>query len=349
MALLLSDRKKISQKQCEKSDVIETTKRGGGVQALFIRKIFILALILFFSAIHLKTVWAESRKGPQIKYTATVAGFETKKIGSPTCIYIDAYNDMYILGDGAKTLYIFSDLYQPSATLSQGQGLISPLFFAVSEEGEVYAVQNSAEKKSSFISVFNFNRKKIKTIQFEGFKGAKTFVPNAIALDKEKKIYLAGYTQPGVVVLDKKGVFFRMLTPIDALRGKEPKPVVIRDLALDKEDNIYLLSETLGRVYVYNQKFEFLFKFGRKGGVPRTLSRPRGIAVDQKGRIYITDYMRHCLNVYDSDGSYLAEFGGKGTDHGWFNYPQDVAVTKNDMLAVADLFNKRVELFRIID
>ena len=90
------------------------------------RKFFILVLILFFCAVKGKTSRAESvaesSKEPPVQYMSTVDAFETKKIGTPTSLYIDEYDEMYILGDGAKTLFVFSELYQPGATISQGQG-----------------------------------------------------------------------------------------------------------------------------------------------------------------------------------------------------------------------------------
>ncbi|MBN2373193.1 NHL repeat-containing protein [bacterium] len=291
--------------------------------------------------------FADPLYAPDIKYKATVEDFEGRKIELPAGICFDFYGEMYILDGGSRTVLTFSKSLLPSARISKEHGLFTPSHTAVNRDGEIYIVESSEKGKASFVSVFNLNLKKIKTITFKGFKGAEGFVPNAIEIDKDKRIYLAGYTRPGIVVLEADGNFIAEISPEDTFGLNEAAPVIIRDIAIDNDGKIFLLSEEMGSVYVYSKEHDLLFKFGKKGGVAGALSRPRGIAIDQRGYIYITDYMRHCVNIYDSDGTYLTEFGGKGTGHGWFNYPQSIAISRDNLMAVMDFLNKRVELFQI--
>ncbi|MGA1795636.1 MAG: NHL repeat-containing protein [bacterium] len=319
------------------------------MKSLAIKTIAACSLIAVLMAFSPARVCPDPFHSPDVEYLATINTYGGRGIETPADIHIDAYDDLYLLDVRAGAVYIFTDLAQESAMISKGEGLVVPSLITVSDKGEIYAVEIAAGNKSARIGVFDFARKRIKTFDLQGFTGAGHFIPHAIAMDGNNRIYLAGDTLPGVVMLDEKGAFLRMIRPEDKFGDDPPKPVIIRDIAVDAKGTIYLLSESMGRVYVYNQKFEFMFKFGKKGGVAGTLSRPRGIAVDQKGRIFISDYMRHSISIYEPDGTYIKEFGGRGIGHTWFNYPQAIAVSENNVLAVGDLFNKRVELFRIID
>ena len=117
---------------------------------------------------------------------------------------------------------------------------------------------------------------------------------------------------------------------------------------IDRAGRIYLLSEGMGRVYVYDDKEVFLFKFGQKGGSSGKLSRARGLSVDPlKRRVYVIDYMRHTANAYSDEGRFLFEFGGKGWGRGWFQYPSDVGVDPSGHVLVADTFNNRVQVLRM--
>ena len=119
---------------------------------------------------------------------------------------------------------------------------------------------------------------------------------------------------------------------------------------IDPKGRLYLLSEEMGRVYVFDQEDKLLFKAGKKGGIPRKLSRPRGVAADPSaGFIYITDYMRHCVQVMDySTGKVIGEIGGRGWGPGWFNYPTDIDASATGYIYVCDTFNDRVQVLKVI-
>jgi DNA-binding beta-propeller fold protein YncE len=128
---------------------------------------------------------------------------------------------------------------------------------------------------------------------------------------------------------------------------EEGKKAKLTSVTLDKAGRIYLLSEEEGRVYVYDENRNFLFKFGEKGGSSGKLSRPKAIGIDNRnGRMYVVDYMRHTINVYDKDGKYLFEFGGLGWGEGWFQFPIDLTVDPTGRILIADLFNHRIQVFQ---
>jgi len=194
-------------------------------------------------------------------------------------------------------------------------------------------------------------------------------------------------TNRGVVVLDNDGSFLRLLQPIDQTRilvEEEEKPANETDDALEEEDSfadlpeefrpreagsyseglgpirihyvtldstgkLYMISDETSKIYVYGPNEDFLFSFGVKGGSPGQMSRPVSLAIDEKtGVIYVADYMRHTILVYDLSGKFLTEFGGRGYGEGWFNYPLEIALDNHGHVIVADLFNKRVQVLKVL-
>ncbi len=132
----------------------------------------------------------------------------------------------------------------------------------------------------------------------------------------------------------------------EVIRKDQDWPVYISDVVIDQNGRIYLLSREVSHVYVYNEKEEFLFKFGEKGGADRKLSNPVSMAVDYERRIiYVCDYMRHTILSYDYDtGRFIFELGGRGTSPLWFNFPNSMEVDNQGRLIVSDLFNRRVQV-----
>ncbi len=126
------------------------------------------------------------------------------------------------------------------------------------------------------------------------------------------------------------------------------RPVQVADIARDSEGHLYVLSEETSKIYVYSPGEELLFSFGQKGGSTGKMSRPKSLVVDEKKKaVYVVDYMRHTILIYDLGGKYMYEFGGMGTGPGWFQYPTSLELLKNGYLAVADLFNSRVQVLDV--
>ncbi|MDW7772488.1 MAG: NHL repeat-containing protein [Desulfobulbaceae bacterium] len=125
-------------------------------------------------------------------------------------------------------------------------------------------------------------------------------------------------------------------------------PVMVVDIERDSEGHLYILSEETGKVYVYSPFEELLFTFGQKGGSTGKMSRPRSLVVDEKKKaVYVVDYMRHTILIFDLGGKFMYEFGGLGTGPGWFQYPTGLTLTRDGLLAVADLFNHRVQILDV--
>ncbi|HDD35711.1 MAG TPA: hypothetical protein ENF30_02805 [Candidatus Desulfofervidus auxilii] len=276
-------------------------------------------------------------------------GIEKDFLSYPSYVAVDpTTKEIYVVDGGHGRIIIYTQDGYPLFVLDKNNGVEAPAGLWIDKEGYIYLCQTKTSGKMvGRISIFNPCLKWVRDIFFEGFTGAKAFMPRTIAIGKDKKIYVSGNGFPGVVVLDKAGKFLHIISPQDELTGIKGKADICA-VYIDNNGRIYLLSEGYGRIYVYDKNEKFLFKFGQKGGSSGKLSRPRGIAVDEKNQwIFVVDYMRHTISVYTYQGKYLFEFGGKGWGAGWFQYPNGIWVDPTQKVLVADTFNQRIQVLRV--
>ncbi len=275
--------------------------------------------------------------------------YEGKKLSYPSKLYVDPVKrEIYVTDSGHSRVLVYTHDFYPLLSIGKSDGIEAPVGLTVDRDGYLYVAQSPGRRNlQARISVFSPSLRWKKDIVFSGFEGADSFQPKNIAVNKEGVLYVAG-SYAGVIVLNKNGAFSHVLSPVDSLARGEKEKATICDLEIDEAGKIYLLSEAMGRVYVYDDKEEFLFKFGKKGGSSGKLSRPRGLGVDSRNkRVYVVDYMRHTANAYSDKGRFLFEFGGKGWGRGWFQYPSDINVDSLGNVLVADTFNNRVQVLRM--
>jgi DNA-binding beta-propeller fold protein YncE len=276
--------------------------------------------------------------------------YQGKRLSYPSKLFVDSVKkEIYITDSGHGRILVYTHDFYPLLSIGKSDGIESPIGLAVDPEGCLFVAQSSGSKqKRARISVLNPSLKWKKDIFFEGFEDSDGFRPKNIAISKTGRLYVAGGSFYGVVVLNKDGAFSHLLSPVDRLGKMEEQKATICDLEIDSSGRIYLLSEDMGRIYVYDNQENFLLKFGKKGGGSGKLSRPGGMSLDEhNNRVYVIDYMRHTANAYSEDGRFLFEFGGKGWGRGWFQYPSDIAVDTYGNVLVADTFNQRVQVLKL--
>jgi sugar lactone lactonase YvrE len=78
-----------------------------------------------------------------------------------------------------------------------------------------------------------------------------------------------------------------------------------------------------------------------------TFNRPTDVAWDKAGNIYIADGIGNTNRVekFDKDGKYIKQWGSTGSGNGQFNGVKSLAVDAQDNIYVADLGNKRIQVF----
>jgi NHL repeat len=92
---------------------------------------------------------------------------------------------------------------------------------------------------------------------------------------------------------------------------------------------------------------------GRGGGLPgagtpgSTFSRPTDVAWDRAGNIYIADGIGNTNRIakFNKDGNFIKQWGSTGSENGQFNGVKALAVDAGDNVYVADIGNKRIQVF----
>ncbi len=282
--------------------------------------------------------------GSIITYQGSITSDEEgDKLSFPSFVLAEPFaNEIYIIDGKARIIILTSDFF-PLHTLSKKDGIKTPQGLAVDAHGNLYVAQSATDNNPRHrISVFNACLKWERDIYFEGFEGAESFVPSRIAVDKKGNLYVTAGYFPGALFLDDRGRLLDIISP-----KEEGREVKVNNVTLGKAGQIYLVSEEEGHIYIYDENRKFIFKFGEKGGSSGKLSRPKAIGIDNRTDwMYVVDYMRHTINVYDKEGKFIFEFGGLGWGEGWFQYPIDIDIDNTGRIFVADLFNKRVQVFK---
>jgi DNA-binding beta-propeller fold protein YncE len=118
-------------------------------------------------------------------------------------------------------------------------------------------------------------------------------------------------------------------------------------LAVDAAGNLYVTDALNFRVQRFDADGKWLGAFGGQGDGSGDLARPKGIALDQDGHIYLVDALFDAVQLFDHDGRYLMVFGARGRDPGQFWLPSGLAID-GDRIYVADSYNQRVQVFRVL-
>ena len=306
----------------------------------------LMPFLLFFFCVLLapgaQNAGAEGLEGSMPTYLTSINYDEDDgKLTFPSFVTVDPVTDEIYIVDGKSRMIIYSPDFFPLYTLSRKNGIESPQGIAIDDKGYIYiAMPTTKGEPKPRIAVFNPCLKWERDIFFSGFEGAKTFSPLRLAVADNGNLYVAGIPTEGLVILNNQGKFLDMMSP-----EENDKKVLISDVTITKDKKILLVSEESGRVFVYDEKGKFLFKFGEKGGSSGRLSRPKNVIMDKLGRMYVVDYMRHVVNIYEKDGKFIGEIGGMGWSEGWFQYPTSLAIDSKGRIFVSDMFNDRVQVF----
>lgn len=91
----------------------------------------------------------------------------------------------------------------------------------------------------------------------------------------------------------------------------------------------------------------FRSSFGRLGDAVGETPRVKGIAVDAAGRLWVTDAHLDAVALFTPEGRLLLEIGGPGAEPGEFSFPAGIAAHADGRVAIADSFNRRVQVLRL--
>ena len=150
-------------------------------------------------------------------------------------------------------------------------------------------------------------------------------------------------------------------------------------ITVDKDNNIYVTDSGHGRVLVFDENGDFLFRFGEKGEKKGEMQGPLGIAVGDDGRIYVCDRILSKIMIFDARGKIIKEikemmplipyiadgklyvttyghvsmfdlegnliqrWGQRGKEEGNFDFPNGIAVDDEGNVYISDGNNMRLQ------
>jgi DNA-binding beta-propeller fold protein YncE len=106
---------------------------------------------------------------------------------------------------------------------------------------------------------------------------------------------------------------------------------------------VFVTDEWTCTVSVFDDKGNFLRKWGKPGSGKGQLKMPAGIVCEKNGNVIVADAGNNRLQVFTNDGKFVAEYGKAGSGPGEFNKPWGIALDGDGNIYVADWKNHRVQ------
>lgn len=159
--------------------------------------------------------------------------------------------------------------------------------------------------------------------------------PYGVFVDSNEKLYV---TDPGAyraTVIDLKTANVTNIYGAGEDGFLSPIGVVV-----DLKGRIYISDSELRKVFVFDEKGDYLFQFEGE------FKRPTCMAIDTKSsNIYLSDTLEHRVYIYSLEGKRTGSIGKPGSLPGEFNFPTHLFVDKDGFLYVTDAMNFRVQIF----
>jgi DNA-binding beta-propeller fold protein YncE len=147
-------------------------------------------------------------------------------------------------------------------------------------------------------------------------------------------------------------------------------------LRIDPQDNVWTIDAAASQLVKFDPEGRIALVLGRKpenitvrpqaaagrgagggsagggraagSGTPgSSFSQPSDVAWDHAGNIYVADGLGNNNRIakFDKDGKFLAHWGSTGSGQGQFNGVKAIAIDAHDNVYVADMGNKRIQVF----
>jgi DNA-binding beta-propeller fold protein YncE len=221
------------------------------------------------------------------------------------------------------------------------QRLRSPIGAGVDSTGNLYVADSELGK----IFVFRKNG------HFSHFlgdaKGEGLYKrPTGLAVDQASgEIYLTETLRHKVLVLDRQGAVIREWGKRGEGAGEFNFPVAVAVHA----EQVFVLDAMNFRVQVFTRQGRFVTAFGKLVNEPGGFFRPKGLAFDARtGLLFVVDAMFEVVQAFTPEGKLAFAFGTSGEAPGQFRLPSGILALDDGLLLVADPYNGRIQVFRIL-
>lgn len=168
---------------------------------------------------------------------------------------------------------------------------------------------------------------------------------------------------------DKSGKFVR---EIGTNENERPYAFLFaQGVRVDAQDNVWIIDRASRMVVKFDKAGKVLLTLGRRpeavgelgssagsgvygrysgppgSGVPGdNFNQPTDVAWDAAGNIFVADgYGNNRIAKFDKNGKFIKTWGATGSEPGQFNVAHSVAVDSRGNVYVADMGNKRIQVF----
>ena len=230
---------------------------------------------------------------------------------------------------GKKRVHIFTK----EGTLMRpiGKGVLGATLscFTFDLKGNVWVTDSNKVRK------FSQDSRLLQTIDHAGSKSDHFNRPDGVSVSPECLIYICDRGNHRVTVHDEEGMFQF------AFGSKGNGPGCFNgpcDVAFGSDGLVYVTDGRNNRVCVWCKEGSLQRDF-------KTKYAPNYIAATGDNHLLITSFLSNTVMVYTLGGQLVHEFGGSGPDPGRFIGPHGICVDDSGAVYVADVGNKRVQVF----
>ena len=116
-------------------------------------------------------------------------------------------------------------------------------------------------------------------------------------------------------------------------------------IAVMARNQLVVSDAGLHCVYIFDNNYRFLRKFGKKGTKNNRFQSPNHVAVNLRDDILVSDYGNHCVKIFDERGNFKIKIGSMGTWEGELLHPMGLCVDPMGNTLVADRDNHRIQVY----
>lgn len=314
------------------------------------RRLFIFFLLVFMSAILIQLVIVFNRLQQPVKEKSveksrispvlSIYGFGRSKADffmKPHDVAVDGSNNLYISDTRNARIIKMSMTGRLLDIIGKNPDVLNrPLGLDVSEDGKIYV----CDREKQALLIFNRAGNLLKEV------GVREPLKAKVARD-----LLLVSTRGSILVFDLDGNFLYHWGRFGRGEGEFAYP---NGIAVDEKGNIFVSDLNNLRVQAFGPRGDLLWIKGSPPENIRQLSRefglPSGCTIGPDGNLFLVDaFQNRIVALNASNGDILMSFGGeRGDGDGQFNQPSGIAWLQNDLFAVADKYNDRIQIVKLL-
>jgi DNA-binding beta-propeller fold protein YncE len=208
----------------------------------------------------------------------------------PYYLALDNDNNIYVVGTGAKKIYVLDKHGAVINRIDFADQVKSPAGILVdSASGRIYLVDSA----DSQIAVYGLTGKHLFSFGKGGAADGEFNKPSPIAMNSKGELVVGDVMNARVQIFTKDGKFLRKF----GQRGDGAADFqIMKGLSVDMDDNIYVTDGKANQIKIFSQNGDYLMSLGTAYSVTKTMKEapggfllPQGIHIDRNNYIFIAD------------------------------------------------------------